>query len=72
MTNPSSDVQPELNIITDTIKLNTTSESIFLFGSYANGTIFNSDYYIYTVVPDYKIDQILIIMFTYDIKPNED
>jgi predicted nucleotidyltransferase len=49
----------ELDFITTTIKANTNPESIYLFGSYANG-MYNtdSDIDIYIVVPDSETDTI--------------
>ncbi|GHV93823.1 hypothetical protein AGMMS50293_01430 [Spirochaetia bacterium] len=50
-------IQTDLDFITTTIKANTTPESIYLFGSYANGTPNkDSDLDIYVVVPDSEID----------------
>ena len=52
-------IQDELDFITATIKANTTPESIYLFGSYANGTPnADSDIDIYVVVPDSEINTI--------------
>ena len=53
--NPS--IQNELDFITSTIKANTAPESIYLFGSYANGNPNSeSDIDIYVVVPDSEAD----------------
>ena len=50
-------IQNELDFITATIKANTTPESIYLFGSYANGTPnTDSDIDIYVVVPDSEVN----------------
>jgi len=55
----NSTIQNDLNFITATIKANTTPESIYLFGSYANGTPnIDSDIDIYVVVPDSETDTI--------------
>jgi len=52
-------IQNELDLITATIKANTNPESIYLFGSYANGIPnSNSDIDIYVVVPDSETDTI--------------
>ena len=52
-------IQNELDFITATIKANTAPESIYLFGSYANGTPnVDSDIDIYVVVPDSEISTI--------------
>jgi len=52
-------IQNELDHITAAIKANTTPESIYLFGSYANGTPHDdSDIDIYVVVPDSETDTI--------------
>jgi len=54
-----SAIQNELDHITAAIKANTTPESIYLFGSYANGTPNeDSDIDIYVVVPDSETDTI--------------
>ena len=50
-------IKNELDFITTTIKANTSPESIYLFGSYANGTPnTDSDIDIYVVVPDSEAD----------------
>ena len=55
----NSSIQNELDFITTTIKANTTPESIYLFGSYANGIPnSDSDIDIYVVVPDSECDTI--------------
>ena len=55
----NSVVQNELDLITAAIKANTTPESIYLFGSYANGVPnSDSDIDIYVVVPDSETDTI--------------
>ena len=55
----SPSIQKELELITATIRANTTPESIYLFGSYANGAPNNdSDIDIYVVVPDSETDTI--------------
>ena len=55
----NSTIQNELDFITSTIKANTTPESIYLFGSYANGVPdADSDIDIYVVVPDSEINTI--------------
>ena len=55
----NSVIQNELDQITAAIKANTTPESIYLFGSYANGTYNNdSDIDIYVVVPDSETDTV--------------
>jgi len=52
-------IQSELELITAAIKANTTPESIYLFGSYANGIPnSDSDIDIYVVVPDSETDTI--------------
>jgi len=52
-------IQNELDFITDAIKANTTPESIYLFGSYAQGMPdSDSDIDIYVVVPDSETDTI--------------
>ena len=52
-------VQNELALITAAIKANTTPESIYLFGSYANGVPnSDSDIDIYVVVPDSETDTV--------------
>ena len=52
-------IQNELDLITSSIKANTTPESIYLFGSYAKGKPNNdSDVDIYVVVPDSESDTI--------------
>ncbi len=52
-------IQNELDLITAAIKANTTPESIYLFGSYANGVPnSDSDIDIYVVVPDSETDTI--------------
>jgi predicted nucleotidyltransferase len=52
-------IQDELDLITTAIKANTTPDSIYLFGSYANGTPnADSDIDIYVVVPDSEEDPI--------------
>jgi predicted nucleotidyltransferase len=52
-------IKNELDFITDAIKANTTPESIYLFGSYANGNPNdNSDIDIYVVVPDSETDTV--------------
>jgi predicted nucleotidyltransferase len=52
-------IQSELDLITAAIKANTTPESIYLFGSYANGVPnSDSDIDIYVVVPDSETDTI--------------
>ena len=54
-----SAIQNELDFITNTIKANTEPESIYLFGSYANGAPnTDSDIDIYVVVPDSENDTI--------------
>ena len=53
----NSAVQNELALITAAIKANTTPDSIYLFGSYANGVPnSDSDIDIYVVVPDSEAD----------------
>jgi len=55
----NSAIQNELDHITAAIKAHTTPESIYLFGSYANGTPHDdSDIDIYVVVPDSETDTI--------------
>jgi len=50
-------IQNELDLITAAIKANTNPESIYLFGSYANGVPnSDSDIDIYVVVPDSETD----------------
>ena len=50
-------IQNELDYITAAIKANTTPDSIYLFGSYANGVPnSDSDIDIYVVVPDSEAD----------------
>jgi len=50
-------IQNELELITAAIKANTNPESIYLFGSYANGVPnSDSDIDIYVVVPDSETD----------------
>ena len=50
-------IKSELDFITDTIKANTIPESIYLFGSHANGEPNkDSDIDIYVVVPDSEAD----------------
>ena len=57
MTTPA--IQNELDFITATIKANTVPESIYLFGSYANGVPkADSDIDIYVVVPDSEVNTI--------------
>ena len=52
-------VQSELDHITAAVKAHTTPESIYLFGSYANGASgSDSDIDIYVVVPDSEIDTV--------------
>jgi predicted nucleotidyltransferase len=52
-------IQSELDLITAAIKANTNPESIYLFGSYANGVPnSDSDIDIYVVVPDSETDTI--------------
>jgi len=52
-------IQNELDLITAAIKANTNPESIYLFGSYANGVPnSDSDIDIYVVVPDSETDTI--------------
>ena len=59
MSEMNSAIQNELDFITAAIKANTTPESIYLFGSYANGEpSADSDIDIYVVVPDSEIDTI--------------
>ena len=54
-----SNFQDELDLITVAIKTHTTPESIYLFGSHANGqTGTDSDIDIYVVVPDSEVDTI--------------
>ena len=54
-----SPIQDKLDQITVVIKANTNPESIYLFGSYANGITDNdSDIDIYVVVPDSEVDTI--------------
>jgi len=50
-------IKNQLDFITATIKANTNPESIYLFGSYANGEpTDDSDIDIYVVVPDSEDD----------------
>ena len=59
MSEINSVLQNELDHITAAIKANTSPESIYLFGSYVNGTPnSNSDIDIYVVVPDSETDTI--------------
>jgi predicted nucleotidyltransferase len=52
-------IKNKLDFIIDTVTANTTPESIYLFGSYANGVPNgNSDIDIYVVVPDSEADTI--------------
>jgi len=62
-------IQSELDLITAAIKANTTPESIYLFGSYANGVPnSDSDIDIYVVVPD--IDKFFTLL-DWDIANNQ-
>jgi predicted nucleotidyltransferase len=55
----NSAIRNDLDLITKTIKANTTPESIYLFGSYVNGKpTDDSDIDIYVVVPDSEDDTI--------------
>ena len=55
----NSEIKNELNFITDAIKANTSPDSIYLFGSCANGkSNSNSDIDIYVVVPDTEADTV--------------
>jgi predicted nucleotidyltransferase len=59
MSEINNSIQNELDFITDAIKANTTPESIYLFGSYANGNPnIDSDIDIYVVVPDSEVDTV--------------
>jgi predicted nucleotidyltransferase len=52
-----NDIQEDLNILVQTIALNTKIESIFLFGSWAYGDPKpDSDIDIYLVIPDNDVD----------------
>jgi predicted nucleotidyltransferase len=64
-----SAIQDQLNFITATVKANTTPESIYLFGSYANGMPnSDSDIDIYVVVPDSEADIVeLCAKISYDL-----
>ena len=55
----NSAIQNELEHITASIKAHTNPESIYIFGSYANGApSSDSDIDIYVVVPDSETDTI--------------
>ena len=55
----NTSIKNELDFITAAIKANTAPESIYLFGSYANGAPnTDSDIDIYVVVPDSETDTI--------------
>ena len=59
MSDIDSTIKNELDFITATIKANTIPESIYLFGSYANGVPnADSDIDIYVVVPDSEANTI--------------
>ena len=59
MSEINSVLQNELDHITAAIKANTSPESIYIFGSYVNGTPnSDSDIDIYVVVPDSETDTI--------------